>query len=143
VLAELESSAFVPLSAVAKRGRYPEEVDFLIYRGGEALCVVKVFKGRPPYYSPWAEVFNISQGASAEDLRHVLCVLYRHMEPGDVLYLEYVGDRETLAQLQRGIPPGETRLGKLLEQCGFKIVKDWYFPEGGLKGGMKLQAVKP
>ena len=65
------------------------------------------------------------------------------MEPGDVLYLEYVGDKETLAQLQRGTPPGETRLGKLLEQCGFKIVKDWYFPEGGLEGGMLLNTLTP
>jgi hypothetical protein len=30
----------------------------------------------------------------------------------------------------------------LLTLCGFRVVKDWYFPEGWLEGGMKLQAEK-
>jgi len=28
-------------------------------------------------------------------------------------------------------------------ESGFRWFKDWYFPEGGLEGGQKLQANKP
>jgi hypothetical protein len=40
------------------------------------------------------------------------------MEPGDTLYVEYIEDRETFNALRRGVPPEETRLGRLLAQCG-------------------------
>jgi hypothetical protein len=64
------------------------------------------------------------------------------MEPGDTLYVEYIEDRETFDAMRRGVPLEETRLGRPPTQCGFRIVRDWYFLEGWLEGGMKLQAEK-
>ncbi|MEM0370667.1 MAG: DUF1122 family protein [Pyrobaculum sp.] len=135
--------AFAPLTAVYKRGRFREEVNIQLTSGGEHVCVVKIFYGRPPHYSPWAEVFNIAQWFIDSPLEEWLyCLLWRYMDPGDVLYVEYVDDFATYTALRRGVAPRDTRLGKKLTKCGFDVVKDWYFPEGGLEGGMKLQAVK-
>ncbi|ABP49908.1 MULTISPECIES: DUF1122 family protein [Pyrobaculum] len=143
MLRDIAPNSFAPLTAVFKRGRFKEELNAELFLGSDLLCCVKLFLGRPPYYTPWAEVFHFNPAyLETEWERHVYCVLSRYMEPGDVLYAEYVEDRETFAALQRGAAPGETRLGKLLEQCGFKVVRDWYYPEGWLEGGMKLQAVK-
>ncbi|MEM1599029.1 MAG: DUF1122 family protein [Pyrobaculum sp.] len=142
MLSRLTEDSFKPLRAVSRRGRFAEETNFELYDDEGLLLVVKVFKGRPPHYGPWAEAFSISPRAHEKWLREVLCVLYRYMEPGDVLYVEYVDDPDTFVKLQRGDPPEETRIGKLLVECGFKIVKNWYHPEGGLEGGMKLQATK-
>jgi hypothetical protein len=143
VLSKLTPQAFAPLEAHFKKGRFKEEFNIELKLGGSHLCHVKVFTGRPPYYGPWAEVFNLSPSfvRSPWEL-HVYCVLHRYMEPGDTLYVEYIEDRETFDALRRGVPPEETRLGRLLAQCGFRVVKDWYFPEGWLEGGMKLQADK-
>jgi hypothetical protein len=143
VLSQLTPQDFAPLEAVFKRGRFKEEFNVEVKLGSVHLCHIKIFTGRPPYYKPWAEVFNMSPrfvGGPWEE--HVYCVLHRFMEPGDTLYVEYVDDPDTFAALRRGVPPRETRLGRLLTLCGFRVVKDWYFPEGWLEGGMKLQAEK-
>ena len=143
MLSQLTPQDFAPLEAVFKRGRFKEEFNVEVKLGGVHLCHIKIFTGRPPYYKPWAEVFNLSPrfvGGPWEG--HVYCVLHRFMEPGDTLYVEYVDDPDTFAALRRGVPPSETRLGRLLTLCGFRVVKDWYFPEGWLEGGMKLQAEK-
>jgi len=143
VLSQLTPEAFAPLEAVFKRGRFKEEFNVEVKLGSAHLCHIKVFTGRPPFYRPWAEVFNLSTsfvGSPWEE--HIYCVLHRFMESGDTLYVEYVDDPDTLAALRRGVPPHETRLGSLLRRCGFRVVKDWYFPEGWLEGGMKLQAEK-
>lgn len=135
--------SFRPFAARARRGRFREETNFELYLGGRLVGVVKAFAGRPPYYGPWVEVFNLDPRLVGTDLeRHLFCVLYRHMESGEVLYVEYIHDGETYFQLQRGVLPGRTRLGAVLEACGFEVVKDWYFPEGWLEGGPKLQAVR-
>jgi len=139
----IDIEAFAPLKAVVKRGRFKEEYNVELFLEGERLCHVKIFTGRPPYYTPWAEVFNINPvfiGTEWEE--KIYCALHRLMSPGDILYVEYVDDRETFIALQKGEAPEATRLGALLRKCGFKIVKNWYHPEGGLEGGMKLQAVK-
>ncbi|MGC8994535.1 MAG: DUF1122 family protein [Pyrobaculum sp.] len=143
MLSQLTPQSFAPLRALFKKGRFKEEYNAELYIGEDLLCHVKIFTGRPPYYGPWAEVFNINpRYVATEWERHVYCVFHRHMEPGDVLYAEYVDDLQTFQALQRGEPPEATRLGRLLIHCGYRIVKNWYHPEGWLEGGMKLQAVK-
>lgn len=44
--------------------------------------------------------------------------------------------------LQSGFPPATTRLGFKLFENGFTWFKDWYFPEGFMEGGQKLQGEK-
>lgn len=134
---------FKPFEATYRRGRFVEEVNVTLELEGRVACHIKIFYGRPPYYSPWAEVFNLAPwfiGSRWE--RQLYCVLSEYMDPGDILYVEYVDDFETFAALRRGTPPAETRLGRLLVECGLDVVRDWYYPEGWLEGGMKLQAVK-
>ncbi|CCC81092.1 DUF1122 family protein [Thermoproteus tenax] len=125
----------------SKRGRLAEEIYLEIWRGGRLVAHAVLFLGRPPYYSPWAELFNIKV-LNTDLERELYCLFGRYMEKGDLLYVEYVDDRQTYAELQRGTPPEETRLGRLLSQCGFRVLRDMYFPEGGLEGSVKLQAIK-
>lgn len=42
-----------------------------------------------------------------------------------------------------GVPPHATPLGYLLWKSGARWFKDWYFPEGWMEGGEKLQGNKP
>jgi hypothetical protein len=101
VLSKLTPQAFAPLEALFRRGRFKEEFNIELKLGGSHLCHIKVFTGRPPYYGPWAEVFNQSPSfvRSPWEL-HVYCVLHRYMEPGDTLYVEYIEERN----LQRPAP---------------------------------------
>ncbi|MFN3805216.1 MAG: DUF1122 family protein [Pyrobaculum sp.] len=135
--------AFKPFDAVFKRGRFVEEWNVELYLSGAYMCAVKLFLGRPPYYRPWAEVFNLAPLVETPWEKRLYCMLYRLLEPGEVAYVEYVDDAETYAALRGGTPPAETRLGRLLEGCGFRVVRDLYFPEGWLEGGVKLQAARP
>lgn len=133
---------FRPFDATFRRGRFVEEWNVDLYLSGVYMCTVKLFLGRPPYYSPWAEVFNLGPVIKTPWEKTLYCILYRLLEPGNVAYVEYIDDVETYDALRRGTPPGETRLGKLLGDCGFHVVRDLYFPEGWLEGGVKLQAVR-
>jgi hypothetical protein len=45
--------------------------------------------------------------------------------------------------LKRSFPPAATPLGYYLWKNDFRWFKDWYFPEGWMEGGMKLQATHP
>ncbi len=56
--------------------------------------------------------------------------------------MEYYEDRQTLRELKEGKPPEETRLGKKLKALGYRYLRDWYYPEGWMEGGYKLQAEK-
>ncbi|ACB39374.1 DUF1122 family protein [Pyrobaculum neutrophilum] len=123
------------------RGRFAEEVNAVVMRGGEVVAYAKIFFGRPPYYGPWAELFNLRVlGTPVE--AELYRLFARYMEAGDLLYVEYLDDRETARQLAAGVPPAETRMGRHLESCGFRVVRDWYHPEGWLEGTPKLQAVR-
>ncbi|MFB6491023.1 MAG: DUF1122 family protein [Thermoproteus sp. AZ2] len=129
--------------AAVKKGRFLEEYNLEIYLSDRRVASAKAFLGRRPYYSPWLELFAVDPsffGSEAE--RELYCLLSEYMDPGDILYVEYINDTESRAQLYRGVPPEESRLGRALTACGFRIYRDWYFPEGGLEGGPKLQAVK-
>lgn len=135
-----------------KRGRFPEEynIDAFLERGRcrEPLFYVKVFTGRAPYYRPWVEVHTVMSsacgvpfGGPVEDA--VLDLLSAHTGPGGRVFVEYEWDPETIMELDSGIPPALSRLGYKLLLRGFTWFKDWYYPEGFMEGGRKIQAEKP
>ncbi len=141
------------LAVEEKPGRFKEEVNLELHlqRCGDRarLLVVKYFRGRPPYYGRWAEVFAVVgraelcghyfrfAGSNLE--RELLRSLAETLSGGDLLYVEYLYDPETARALRLGIPPALTRLGFELLQLGFTRLKDWYYPEGFMEGGPKLQ----
>ncbi|MEM1678223.1 MAG: DUF1122 family protein [Ignisphaera sp.] len=140
-----------------KSGRFPEEKNMEILLASEnvqkRLLVMKVFYGRPPYYRRWVEVFSISREltfnsgifrfiGSVYEERLIEC-LSRFLEGGERLFIDYMYDDETRRALELGIPPPLTRLGYMLLQRGFTWFKDWYYPEGFMEGGPKLQVEKP
>ena len=138
---------------VEKPGRFPEERNYEYYLRDQRIAVVKAFYGRPPYYRMWAEVFAVAKrvgrgcmaapfaGSIYEDTLYTCIAGW--LEPGGWLYVEYLYDESTMRLLEKGVPPVLTRLGFMLYMKGFRWFKDWYYPEGFMEGGPKLQAEKP
>lgn len=139
------------------RGRFAEESNIDIYlrhgRHTGFLLFVKVFYGRRPYYRPWMELFGINRKVTLGDRiveyfgslleEELLKFLSERIPPGGRIFVEYYEDGETSRQLMAGFPPPVTRLGYILFRLGFTWFKDWYFPEGFMEGGQKLQGEKP
>jgi hypothetical protein len=141
--AEIPVEAPEGLHALFLRGRFPEELNVELFGGWGRLAVVKIFRGRPPHYAPWAELFGASPhlyGSPAE--LAIFRWIHRALPSGSNLYAEYVGDAETERQLRSGVPPPATRLGAVLLRSGFLATADMYFPEGGREGGQKIRAVR-
>jgi hypothetical protein len=126
--------------ADVRRGRFPEERDAVLYAGEKWVARVKHFAGRrSARVAPWIEAsLNTGDGDAAE----LVAALADVLPPGGYLMLGY-GDDETERGLKRRFPPVVTPLGKALFDAGATWFKDWYYPEGGLEGGMKLQGNKP
>ena len=139
------------------RGRFREEENAIlsVFHGDKYADILhmKIFYGRPPYYKAWIEVFNINNRVKIDDHEIeffntwledlILDILSETLEGGEKLYIEYLEDHETYKALEKGIPPIATRLGYKLFKRGFTWFKDWYYPEGFMEGGPKLQAEKP
>ena len=137
----------------AQPGRFREEhnIELCYDNEGEEhyLLYMKIFKGRPPAYRPWVEVFSINNDLRIRGKPHtyfdslledtVLRLCTGNMAGGARLFVEYFNDIETRSQLQRGFPPVLSRLGYKMFGLGFTWFKDWYFPEGFLEGNQKLQ----
>ncbi|MEM1509621.1 MAG: DUF1122 family protein [Thermofilaceae archaeon] len=139
-----------------KPGRFREEVNIELHlqrcNDRVRLLVAKCFRGRPPHYGRWVEVFAVMEhaelcghrfrfaGSNLE--RELLKSLAETLGSGDLLYIEYLYDLETTRALRLGIPPALTRLGFELFLMGFIRLKDWYYPEGFMEGGPKLQGEK-
>ncbi len=139
------------------RGRFKEEVNLDLYlkreREESFLLYAKIFYGRKPYYKPWVEIFGINDKpvigeyvikyfeSKYED--SILSFFSKHIEAGGRIFIEYLKDYETWKQLEVGVPPPATRLGFKLFKLGYTWFKDWYFPEGFMEGGQKLQAENP
>ncbi len=116
------------------------------------ICRVLAFCGRGPY-RPWVELYSFEErlslgptiielkGSSLESA--LLDAAASSLGPGEPLFIEYVWDGETLEDLTRGVHPAFTRLGWLLLERGFTWFKLWYYPEGFMEGGEKIQAEKP
>jgi len=131
-----------------KAGRFAQEFNLGLFveRGGlrEHLLYLKVFLGRG-HYRGWVEVFGISPkvcgetyfGSSIEAR-----VLDELSDLTDRLFVEYFEDMETVKELESGVPPALSRLGFEIARRGFPFLRDWYFPEGLMEGGHKLQGEK-
>ena len=145
------------VSIVERPGRFPEERNYEVYIGSggnqHRLLVIKFFGGRQPFYRRWVEVFStlpevrlsntVFRFANSNIERDLIRCLSDLLGPGERLFIEYLYDFETRKALELGTPPHLTRLGFILFENGFTWFKDWYYPEGFMEGGPKLQAEKP
>jgi hypothetical protein len=133
-----------PLRIVSvKPGRFPEERDAVVCAGATERPVmhVKHFAGRASArVRPWIEALvDRSDEAFTGELVAALADL---LPPGSHLMIGY-GDDETERGLKHRFPPATTPVGKALFNAGVTWFKDWYYPEGWMEGGFKLQGVKP
>ncbi len=148
---------FVIKSSLVEKGRFAEEYNLKIkiHHGDSQmnLMFIKIFTGRPPYYSPWIELFNIVRSLRFNNVKvkffdsHIEDKLIEetsnHLPNGAHIFVEYMNDDMTRIELIKGVPPPFTRMGYKLLSYGFTWFKDWYYPEGQNEGNPKLQAGKP
>ncbi|MCS7262793.1 MAG: DUF1122 family protein [Aquificaceae bacterium] len=121
-----------------EQGRFLEEENIILHKEGKRLLFIKAFYGRKPHWKEWVELFHVEPhffGSQEED--ELLRIVSRHFRR---VFVEYYEDSQTLEELRRGVPPQETRLGSKLRALGYRYFRDWYYPEGWLEGGYKLQA---
>jgi len=152
---ELKTSWGVLKAQRIARGRFPEKtnIDIHFYTDNSDVHILylKIFRGRNPYYRPWIEIFGINVelqigrnksyfDSPIEDL--LLNMVASTLSGGESLFVEYVSDDMTRKELELGVPEHATRLGLKLLMLGFYWFKDWYFLEGFMKGGQKLQVQK-
>lgn len=122
------------------KGRFAEEENLTLSLDGRSLLFAKVFYGRKPYWREWIELFNIETEFFSSPFEDELYQLIsRHFGR---IFVEYYEDRETSLQLEKGVPAENTRLGQKLIKCGYKYLRNWYYPEGWMEGGQKLQGEK-
>jgi len=138
----LVASGLQPVALPKPRIR--EMYDLEVRYRGRHVAYLRVFEGRRPYYRAWVEVYGVDWRLAKGSLeRLIAAAVYNSLEPGEHVYVEYVGDWVTESQLERGVPPEKTRLGRVLVSVGFTAIRDIYYPEGFMEGGPKLQARKP
>lgn len=102
---------------------------------GRAVAEGLVFWGNPRLgLRPWADIVVYDDA--------VLELLARELGAGSSLMVAY-DKGPTFDALRRKVPPAATPIGLALLRAGCRWLKDWYYPEGGLEGGMKLQGVVP
>ncbi|MBI4209684.1 MAG: DUF1122 family protein [Deltaproteobacteria bacterium] len=113
-------------------------------------------KGRGSEIAPWID-FNLRQkiqwprgeiNLRCEGLLTRACrEISKVIPPGGHLMVSYEDPfplhQETAAALSKGIPPILSPLGRILFECGFVKIKDWYLSESGHEGPRKLWAEKP
>lgn len=126
--------------AKVDKGRFAEEENLVLEKDGKRLLVIKAFYGRKPYWKEWAELFHIDPSFfGSQEEQNLYELLSKHFRR---LFVEYYEDKQTLRELKEGKSPEETRLGKRLKALGYRYFRDWYYPEGWMEGGYKLQAEK-
>ena len=127
-----------------RRGRFPEELDGVVHAGDGARPAIrlKFFRGRRSAgVLPWIEA-SLARDADEAYQRELVAALAELLPPGGYLMVGY-GDDETERGLKRRFPAAATPLGRALLDAGCTWFKDWYYPEGWMEGGMKLQGNKP
>lgn len=161
-LSDLEGSEigqYTILIGSHSEGRFPEEINFKLYlenyngeRSKNPVIHGKYFSGRCELYTPWFEIDfeekvnfeSKSVDILKEDLGEIIFQkLVDIIPPGGRIMVSYLHHEETKNALQRNIPSPATPIGFLLFQSGCVWFKDWYFPEGGWEGSIKLQGEKP
>jgi hypothetical protein len=128
----------------ARRGRFPEELDAVVLVGDDERPAIrlKYFGGRRSAgVLPWIEA-SLTRDGNEGYRAELVGALASLLPPGGYLMIAY-GDDETERGLKRRFPPAVTPLGKALLEAGCTWFKDWYYPEGWMEGGMKLQGNKP
>lgn len=144
-------------AAEVRPGRFVEETWLKVeVADGDVrspLLNLMLYRGRPPYYRPWVEIFaqqprvRLNEymltyfGSPLEEA--LLAAVAAVLGPGGRIFVECEADEETLQGMRWGFPEAATRLGFLLFRLGFTWFKGWYYPEGMREGGQKLQAEKP
>ncbi|KSW11678.1 hypothetical protein CF15_02335 [Pyrodictium occultum] len=127
-----------------RKPRIREMHDVEVLAENHHLAYIRLFEGRPPYYRGWLEIYGIDWSRARQGLLEKLVeAASGALEPGETLFIEYAGDRDTDTLLDRGARPEETWIGRMLAAHGFTGIADMYFPEGFMEGGPKLRAVKP
>ncbi|MBN2027328.1 MAG: DUF1122 family protein [Actinobacteria bacterium] len=147
-----------------KRGRTDRESYFnlfLVRDGTFSLGPIAqglFFIGRGDYIKAWIEFRYVPRAEfpdgtavdlEEEGLTHELFSLLGEMIPaGGSMMVIYGAEPHPLPSdtekgLKRAFPPAATPLGYYLWSIGLRWFKDWYFPEGWMEGGMKLQATRP
>lgn len=147
-----------------KAGRTEGEAYFNLFleRGGSTSLSPVVqglyFVGRGEHIKPWVEFRYDPRCTFADggecDLEEegrtpgLFSLLGELIPPGGSMMAIYGAEphpvsADTEKGLKRGFPPMATPLGYYLWLSGFRWFKDWYFSEGWLEGGMKLQATRP
>ncbi len=138
-------------------GRFVEEslVTVGISKEGETtpVAMLLLYRGRPPHYRPWVEIFGQSPDVHLRDETlpffdsplewTLLRLVAEALGPGDRIFVDCEADLESLQGMRLGIPEALTRVGFLLYRLGFTWFKPWYISEGMREGGQKLQAEKP
>jgi len=147
-----------------KKGRTDRESYFNLFLVSDGILslgpIVQglFFVGRGDYIKAWIE-FRYNPRAEFPDgtavdleekgLTHELFSLLGGMiPPGGSMMVIYGAEAHPLSSntekgLKRAFPPASTPLGYYLWSVGLRWFKDWYFPEGWMEGGMKLQATRP
>lgn len=147
-----------------KRGRTGREAYFNVFLaiGGRSSLSPVVqglfFVGRGEYINAWIE-FRYEPRASFADgttldleerglTTQLFSLLAGLIPPGGSMMAIYGAEHHPLSSdtekgLKRSFPPAATPLGYQLWKAGMRWFKDWYFPEGWMEGGMKLQATRP
>ncbi len=123
-----------------KKGRFLEEENLTLELCGRKFLFLKVFYGRKPYWKEWVEIFNVDPEFFSSPFEDELYSLIS--EYFGRIFVEYYEDRCTLLQLEKGLPIEKTRLGQKLMSHGYVNLKNWYFPEGWMEGGCKVQGEK-
>ena len=143
----VKAGEFTIYCEAPKPGRFVEEfnLDLAVSKDGERthLLHAKVFGGRG-HYREWVELFGMKRevlGISyfGSDLEGKVIDLFSFTGR---IFVEYFEDKETTRELSMGVPPALSRLGFELAKRGYTWFKDWYFPEGLMEGGHKLQGEK-
>jgi len=84
-----------------RRGRFAEEYDMDLYKGGDRIATLKVFCGRSPYKG-WVELYNIEEGPFRDVEEELYKILYEALKPGESIYVDYSWDRETMRLVDMG-----------------------------------------
>ncbi len=144
-------------AGAVQKGRLDEQNDMVLSfqsQGDECrLMHASMFFGRSDIFKPWVELYNIQNPVTINntdfalfdsDLEYRLIRLFlQATAPGGKLFAEYENDPETAQALKLDIPAPVSRMGNIMFQNGATWFKDWYYPEGFMEGGRKLQGEKP
>lgn len=147
-----------------KPGRTEQETYFNVFLSGDGQVSMEpvlqglFFMGRGEYIKAWVEFryeprYRFPDGTEGdlEDkglTRALFALLGELIPPGGSMMAIYGAETHAVSSntergLKKGFPPQVTPLGYRLWEAGMRWFKDWYFSEGWLEGGMKLQATRP